>query len=116
NVLVILVIAASIWPRHPSIEEALRFSTFQTLAVTTTTGFATEDWDTYPNFARYLLFLCMFLGGCAGSTAGGIKASRVLLLFKVAARELRTLAAPNVVETIKLGRTAIPPAVISGVL
>lgn len=116
NALVITVVAASIWARHPSLGEALRFSTFQTLAVTTTTGFMTEDWDGYPNVARYLLFLCMFVGGCAGSTAGGIKIARVYLLFKVTVRELRSLAAPNVVETIKLGTSSIPPGVISGVL
>jgi trk system potassium uptake protein TrkH len=116
NLVVTLVVAWSIWARHPSIAESLRFASFQTLAVTTTTGFMTEDFDTYPNVARYLLFLCMFVGGCAGSTAGGIKVVRVFLLFKVAARELRSLAAPNVVETVKLGKQAIPPGVISGVL
>ncbi|KIG13828.1 Potassium uptake protein TrkH [Enhygromyxa salina] len=116
NLLVTLVIAWTILPRHTSIFEALRFAGFQTLSVTTTTGFMTEDFDTYPNVARYLLFLCMFVGGCAGSTAGGIKVVRVLLLFKIASRELRSLASPNVVATVKLGKTAIPPAVISGVL
>lgn len=116
NAVVIVVVAASIWARHPSVGESLRFATFQTLAVTTTTGFMTEDFDTYPNIARYLLFLCMFIGGCAGSTSGGIKVVRVLLLFKVAARELRSLPAPNVVETIKLGKTSVSPTVISGVL
>jgi len=116
NAVVILVVAASIWARHPSIGESLRFATFQTLAVTTTTGFMTEDFDTYPNIARYLLFLCMFVGGCAGSTSGGIKAVRVLLLFKIAARELRSLPAPNVVESIKLGKTSVSPTVTSGVL
>ncbi len=116
NLGVTLVIAWSIWARHPSIGESLRYASFQTIAVTTTTGFMTEDFDTYPDVARYLLFLCMFMGGCAGSTAGGIKVSRVLLLFKVAAREVRSLAAPNVVATIKLGRAAIPPVVTSAVL
>lgn len=116
NLVVTLVVAWSIWSRHPSIHEALRYASFQTLAVTTTTGFMTEDFDTYPNIARYLLFLCMFVGGCAGSTAGGIKVIRVFLLFKLATREIRSLSAPNVVATIKLGKTAIPPVVISGVL
>jgi trk system potassium uptake protein TrkH len=116
NLAVTLVVAWSILPMHTSILESLRFAGFQTLAVTTTTGFMTEDFDAYPDVARYLLFLCMFVGGCAGSTAGGMKVVRVLLLFKVATRELRSLAAPNVVATVKLGKTAIPPAVISGVL
>jgi trk system potassium uptake protein TrkH len=116
NALVIAVVTASIWSRHPSLGDALRFSTFQTLSVTTTTGFMTEDWNSYPDVARYLLFLCMFVGGCAGSTAGGFKIQRVYLLLSVAAREVRSLAAPNVVEAVKLGKASIPPAVISGVL
>jgi trk system potassium uptake protein len=117
NAVVILVVAASILSAHGGrVVESLRFASFQTLAVTTTTGFMTEDFDSYPDVARYLLFLCMFMGGCAGSTAGGIKAVRVLLLFKVASRELRSLAAPNVVETIKLGKTSVPPGVMSGIL
>nr|WP_255216451.1 potassium transporter TrkG [Pseudenhygromyxa sp. WMMC2535] len=116
NALVTLVVAWSIWDRHPDVIESLRYASFQVLAVTTTTGFMTEDFDTYPNVARYLLFLCMFMGGCAGSTAGGIKVLRVFLLFKIAARELRSLAAPNVVELIKLGPSAIPRSVVTGVL
>jgi trk system potassium uptake protein len=116
NAFVILVVAASIWARHPSVGEALRFSTFQVFSVTTTAGLMTEDFDSYPNVARYLLLLCMFIGGCAGSTSGGIKVVRIYLLFKLAARELRSLASPNRVETIKLGKTSIPPGVISGVL
>lgn len=116
NAIVIAIVAWSIWERHPSIGGSLRYASFQTLAVTTTTGFMTEDFDTYPNVARYLLFLCMFMGGCAGSTAGGIKVSRVYLLFKVAAREIRSLAAPNVVATVKLGRASVSPGIVSGVL
>jgi trk system potassium uptake protein TrkH len=116
NLLVTLVVAWSIWSRHPSIHESLRYASFQVLAVTSTTGFMTEDFDTYPNVARYLLFLCMFIGGCAGSTAGGMKVIRILLLTKIVAREVRSLAVPNVVETIKIGRQSIPLAVVSGTL
>ncbi|PRP90048.1 Trk system potassium uptake protein TrkG [Enhygromyxa salina] len=116
NVVVTVVVAWSIWSRHPSIGESLRYASFQTLAVTTTTGFMTEDFDTYPNVARYLLFLCMFVGGCAGSTAGGIKVVRVYLMFKVMTRELRSLAAPHAVATVKLGKQSMPPGVISAVL
>jgi len=116
NLLIIAVVTATIVGRHETALTSLRHATFQTLAVTTTTGFMTEDFDAYPNLARYLLFLAMFVGACAGSTAGGIKVVRVYLLFKVAAREVRALASPNVVATVKLGRQAIPPRVISGVM
>jgi trk system potassium uptake protein TrkH len=116
NLVVTLLVAWTIWSRHPSIGESLRYASFQVLAVTSTTGFMTEDFDTYPDFARYLLFLCMFIGGCAGSTAGGMKVIRILLLSKIIAREVRSLAIPNVVETIKIGRQSIPPGVVSGTL
>lgn len=116
NLVVTLVVAWTIWSRHPSIGESLRYASFQVLAVTSTTGYMTEDFDTYPDVARYLLFLCMFIGGCAGSTAGGMKVIRILLLSKIIAREVRSLAVPNVVETIKIGRQSIPPSVVSGTL
>lgn len=116
NLVVTLIVAWAIWPRHAAIGESLRYASFQTLAVTTTTGFMTEDFDTYPNIARYVLFLAMFMGGCAGSTAGGIKVVRVYLLLKVVVREVRSLAAPNVVRRIKIGRAAVPRSVVSGVL
>lgn len=116
NAVVILIIAGSIWSRHPSVGEALRYATFHTLSLTSSTGFMIEDYDSWPNVCRYLLFLSMFMGGCAGSTAGGIKAVRVFVVLKVIARELRSLAAPNVVATVKLGKTSIPPGVISGVM
>lgn len=116
NLAVSLLIAAAIWDRHPGVSESLRYASFQTLAVTSTTGYMTEDFDTYPDVCRFALFLCMFMGGCAGSTAGGLKAVRVLLLFKAIARELRTATSPNLVETVKLGRAAIPAQITSAVL
>jgi trk system potassium uptake protein TrkH len=116
NLIVTLLIAWTIWPRHPSIEDSLRFASFQVISVTSSTGYMTEDFDSYPDVARYLLFLSMFVGGCVGSTAGGIKMVRMMLLSKVIAREVRSLTLPNVVETIKLGKQSIPPNVISGVL
>ncbi len=116
NAIVIAVIAVSISNTHDTAEHAIRASAFQTLAVTTTTGFMTEDFDTYPDVARYLLFLCMFMGGCAGSTAGGLKASRVYVLIKVAARELRALLNPNVVSSVRIGKATIPQHVTWGIV
>lgn len=103
NAAVILLVAVSIDDRHGSALESLRFAAFQTAAVTTTTGFMTEDFDTYPDIARFALFCCMFMGACAGSTAGGLKASRVFILGKVVIRELRSAVRPNVVQTIRVG-------------
>lgn len=116
NVAVSLLIAGSIWEQHASAPEALRHASFQTLAVTSTTGYMTEDFDAYPELCRFVLFVCMFMGGCAGSTAGGLKAVRVVLLLKAIGREIRAATSPNAVETVKLGRAAIPAAITSAVL
>jgi trk system potassium uptake protein TrkH len=116
NVVVIAVLFFGIRSRHGDALETLRFATFQTLSVTTTTGFMTEDFDTYPNVVRFLLFLCMFMGGCAGSTAGGIKASRVYALIKLTLRELRIVVQPQAVLAIRAGSQVLAPTVISGIL
>lgn len=116
NVVVTLLIAWSIWSQHPSFLESVRYAGFHVATLTSTTGYMIEDYNTYPDIARYLLFLCMFIGGCAGSTAGGMKVIRILLLSKIIAREVRSQAIPNVVETIKIGRQSIPPGVVSGIL
>lgn len=116
NVVVILVVFFGIQHRHGDALTALRFATFQTLAVTTTTGFMTEDFETYPQVARFLLFACMFMGGCAGSTAGGIKASRIYALVLLAVRELRAVIQPQAVIAIRLGSGALASSVIQGIL
>ncbi|MCX4246907.1 TrkH family potassium uptake protein [Paraliomyxa miuraensis] len=115
NAAVIALVAVSILDRHPNPIEAVRYAAFQTAAVTTTTGFMTEDFDTYPDIARFALFLCMFMGACAGSTAGGLKASRVFILIKVVLRELRSAVRPNVVQTIRVGGGNLPPDVVRGI-
>jgi trk system potassium uptake protein TrkH len=113
NALVIGVVFLCIRGRHPDLLTALRFASFQTAAVTTTTGFMTEDFDKYPDVARFALFLCMFMGGCAGSTAGGIKASRVYALLKLATKELRAMVHPNAVVAIRLGTSAVQASVLN---
>lgn len=101
--------------RHQHVVETLRHAAFQVLAVTTTTGFMTEDFDRYHNLVRWLLLLLMFMGGCAGSTAGGLKAVRVLLLGKIAAREVRLSLQPQQVMPVRLGRSVVEEPVLTGV-
>jgi len=116
NVLVVGVLFVAILPQHDDPLETLRHAIFQTLAVTTTTGFMTEDFDTYPDIARYVLFIAMFMGGCAGSTAGGIKAVRVLVLIKLAFRELRQTLQPQAILPVRLGKTVFDDAVLRRIL
>lgn len=115
NAIVTLLVFLGTWGRHPSLEASLRHAAFQTAAVTSTTGFMTDDFDQYPNALRFLLFLCMFMGGCAGSTAGGLKASRVLALLKLVQRELRLVAQPAAVVRIRLGGGAVATEVLQGI-
>lgn len=112
NLLVVAVVFACILGRHPDALTALRYAAFQTAAVTSTTGFMTEDFDQYPELARAVLFFAMFMGACAGSTAGGIKASRVVALFKLTLRELVSAVRPNEVVAVRLGGSHVSPAVL----
>jgi len=89
---------------------------FQVVSLMTTTGFGTADFDTWPPFCRILLVTLMFVGGCAGSTGGGIKVVRFLLFFKYARSQLHKLVHPRQIETIKLGKTKVPQDVMIAIL
>ncbi|MCR9159381.1 MAG: TrkH family potassium uptake protein [Nannocystaceae bacterium] len=115
NLVVIVIVAVSIDSTQPGLDDTIRHATFQTLAVTTTTGFMTEDFDTYPDIARFALFCCMFMGACAGSTAGGLKASRVFVLGKVVLRELAVVVRPHQVSAIRVGRGTVSQDIARGI-
>lgn len=82
--------------------EALQFGTFQTASIMTTTGFATADYDQWPMFSRSILFFLMFVGGSSGSTGGGIKVIRLVILFKLAALHFKKLLEPRGVFTLRM--------------
>ena len=94
---------------------ALRQGIFQTISYATTTGFVTEDVSQWPASASTLLLLAAFAGGCAGSTAGGIKLVRVLMIYLQGMREVRRLIHPNGVFPIKLGTTPVSDRLIESV-
>jgi trk system potassium uptake protein len=97
----------------PDAADALRTSAFHVLSLATTTGYASTDYSTWPVFAPVLL---MFLGtfvSCAGSTGGGIKMVRMVLLIKQARRELVRIVHPRVVNPVTLGGTVLPPSVVN---
>ena len=106
-VLVSLAITVDILSRHPNFWQALRYSSFQTIAIVTTTGFATDDFNLYPDFARTLLVVLMFMGGSAGSTAGGMKVSRIIVVTKAAFIEIYKTFRPNAVRSVKLGNSVM---------
>ncbi|HEX3035736.1 MAG TPA: potassium transporter TrkG, partial [Thermodesulfobacteriota bacterium] len=97
----------------PSFIQALRFSSFQVVSIGTTTGYATDNFDMWPPLSKWLLFLLMFLGGCAGSTAGGIKNIRIIVIFKKGYRELYRLIYPKAVLPIRLGKKTVSEEAVS---
>jgi trk system potassium uptake protein TrkH len=96
--------------------DTLRIAVFQALAMITTTGFATADFDLWPNFLRILMVVLMFFGGCAGSTGGGMKMMRVMIVFRVAINQLRKLAQPRLVAPIKVGDQTIDDKTVVNVV
>ena len=79
---------------------ALRYSFFQVMTILSTTGFSTCNFDVWPEFSRWILVLLMFIGGCAGSTGGGIKVSRIVILIKAYVNELKGMIHPTRVKRI----------------
>ncbi len=88
---------------------------FQAVSISTTTGFTTADFDAWPLALPYLLIYAAIIGACAGSTGGGMKVVRILLIFKQGVREIQRLIHPNAVISVKLGRTVVPDRVIESV-
>lgn len=88
---------------------------FQVVSIGTTTGFTTQEYYTWPGFLPVLLLYVSFIGGCAGSTGGGIKVIRILLLVKQGMRELRRLVHPSAQFAVKIGRKPVPDKVIEAV-
>lgn len=87
---------------YGSIMEAMRYSFFQTASFVTTTGFLSANYDFWPMLPQALLFLCLFMGGCAGSTAGGFKQMRIMILIGHAKRQITKLIHPRAVEPVRL--------------
>lgn len=101
---------------YTSVTENFRYSAFQVTSILTTTGFATADFELWPLPTQFLLVLLMFVGGCAGSTAGGMKVARILLLFKHVRNQLFKLIHPKAVRLVKLGETPVDRDVMQSIL
>ena len=97
--------AANMRPYSPA--QALRHAAFQVVSIMTTTGYCTTDSDTWPYFSRMLLLILMFVGGCAGSTGGGIKVVRIVMLLKMAYWRLENTFRPKTVRAIRVSGTVV---------
>ena len=97
----VITIAANINSLYGSFHQAVRHSFFAVSSIITTTGFGTMDFDQWPQYSRTILVLLMFIGACAGSTGGGLKVSRVILLLRTVRRSMRRMIHSRSVESIR---------------
>lgn len=107
------VIALNIMPLVSSFGEALRQAGFQVASIITTTGFGTADFGSWPTLSQLIIVLLMFCGACTGSTGGGLKVGRIMILVKSVIRELRRAINPRSVKCIKLDGAVVDKEVIS---
>lgn len=108
----VLLITFNIYPMVETLGTALRQAGFQVISIITTTGFVTADFGQWPAMSQMVLVILMFLGACAGSTGGGLKVGRMIILVKAAFRELRRAINPNRVKAIKLDGAVIEKDVV----
>ncbi|MEJ2405217.1 MAG: TrkH family potassium uptake protein [Candidatus Thiodiazotropha sp.] len=114
-VIVIVIIALHTMDVYNTWNESVTRGLFQAVSIGTTTGFTTADYSLWPGFISILLLFASFIGGCAGSTGGGIKVIRFLLLIKQGFREINRLIHPNAVIPVRTGGKTIPPRVVDAV-
>lgn len=110
-----ITVSLVIGKTYSSIAEALRYSTFQVASIMSTTGFATADFTKWPVFAQSVLVLLMFVGGSAGSTAGGLKVSRVIIMCKSGVKEIRHALSPRSVVQVKLDKKTLDDETVRSV-
>ena len=100
---------------YGSIMKAFRYALFQVSTIITTTGYATTDFNLWPTFSQCILVLLMIIGACASSTGGGIKVSRLMIVFKGVKREIKQLVHPKSVNLIRINRKKISDETLRGV-
>lgn len=108
----IIIITFNVRHMFGSVGEALQHASFQVGSIITTTGFATTDFNLWPQVSRTILIILMFVGACAGSTGGGIKVSRFVILCKTIRKELHLYIHPNAVKKIKMDQKVVPHEVV----
>ncbi|MBR2019006.1 MAG: TrkH family potassium uptake protein [Clostridia bacterium] len=109
----VLLIALNIRGLYATVWDALRHSLFQVSSIITTTGFATADFDLWPSFSKGILLFLMMIGACAGSTGGGLKCARALLLLKGLRRNLAQVLAPQRVQMIRVNQKPVDEKIVA---
>ena len=114
-IMVALATAAIAWnirDLYQGVGECVRYAAFQVASIVSTTGFSSANYDLWPEFSKMLLVVLTFIGACAGSTGGGIKCSRILILIRSAAREVRSIIHPRAVSVVRLDGAPLPEATL----
>jgi trk system potassium uptake protein TrkH len=109
----IVLIVWNLQGYYETLGETVRHAAFQVATVITTTGFATTDFDLWPSFSKAILFTLMFVGACAGSTGGGIKCCRILILFKSLYRNIRSVINPQKIQVVRINKHMVDEKVIT---
>ena len=102
-----LAIAWNIRDVYETVGDCLRYAAFQVSSIVSTTGFSSDNYDLWPEFSKMLLVVLTFIGACGGSTGGGIKCGRILILIRSAAREVRSIVHPRAVSVVRLDGEAV---------
>ncbi|MEG2000843.1 MAG: TrkH family potassium uptake protein [Evtepia sp.] len=111
----VVLVTFDILPLFASFQDALRSAFFQVATIVSTTGFSSTDFNLWPEFSKWILVLLMFIGGCAGSTAGGLKCSRVLLIGRCIRRDILQIAHPRSVKVVKLDGKVVEENILHSV-
>ena len=109
----ILLIVLNIRDLYPTLKETVRHAAFTVSTIITTTGFATTDFDLWPAFSKAIIMLLMMMGACAGSTGGGFKVARLLLLIKSLRRNIRQILYPRKVQVVRNNGEKVDEAILS---
>ncbi len=118
-ILITLIITMDTWlspTLRYTLADAFRYTVFQVASIVTTTGFATADYELWPAMSQVILLFLMFVGGCAGSTGGGMKVLRIMVCFKYCYKELFSLIHPRSVSHVKIAGKPVPEDVVRSVL
>lgn len=115
-VITLIITLALVWQNQYGWEEAFRKSFFQVSSIHTSCGFVTDDFNLWPIFTWVLLFIAMLSGGCTGSTAGGIKSMRLLIVVRAIRNELKRLLHPNAVLPIRVNGRTVSSSIVNTVL
>lgn len=110
-----ILITLNILPLYDSFGQALRYSSFQVSSVITTTGFITANYELWPQFSQIILLIVMFIGACAGSTGGGLKISRIIIMVKSMLREIMGLSHRRLIKNVRFEGKTVDEEVVRGV-